>query len=119
MCMTRSATGIRKKQPRNKRKLIGKIDPQTGEMVPTGQRGRKPKEKPEADSQESAVSSELLLKQNEQDQKRILELNQEIAGKNARIVQLEKEIRSLRSVISQMKDLTEDFSQKSRQILNS
>lgn len=25
-----------KKQPRNKRKLIGKIDPETGEIIPTG-----------------------------------------------------------------------------------
>lgn len=29
-----------KKQPRNRRKLIGKIDPVTGEIVPTGKRGR-------------------------------------------------------------------------------
>ena len=33
-----------KQQPRSKRKLIGKIDPVTGEIVPTGgRRGRKPK----------------------------------------------------------------------------
>lgn len=32
-----------KKQPRSKRKLIGKIDPATGEIVPTGGRGRRPK----------------------------------------------------------------------------
>lgn len=31
------------KQPRSKRKLIGKIDPVTGEIVPTAGRGRKPK----------------------------------------------------------------------------
>ena len=31
-----------KKQPRSKRKLIGKIDPVTGEIVPTGKRGRAP-----------------------------------------------------------------------------
>lgn len=30
-----------KQQPRNKRKLIGKIDPETGEIVPTGKPGRK------------------------------------------------------------------------------
>lgn len=30
------------KQPRSKRKLIGKIDPVTGEIVPTSGRGRKP-----------------------------------------------------------------------------
>lgn len=32
-----------KQQPRSKRKLIGKIDPETGEIVPTASRGRKPK----------------------------------------------------------------------------
>ena len=31
-----------KQQPRNRRKLIGKIDPATGEVVPTGKPGRKP-----------------------------------------------------------------------------
>ena len=31
-----------KKQPRAHRKLIGKIDPVTGEIVPTEGRGRKP-----------------------------------------------------------------------------
>lgn len=30
-----------KKQSRSKRKLIGKIDPETGEIVPTGKKGRK------------------------------------------------------------------------------
>jgi hypothetical protein len=32
-----------KQQPRSKRRLIGKIDPETGEIVPTAGRGRKPK----------------------------------------------------------------------------
>ena len=32
-----------KQQPRAKRKLLGKIDPVTGELVPTGSRGPKPK----------------------------------------------------------------------------
>ena len=31
-----------KQQPRNRRKLIGKIDPVTGEIVPTGKPGRRP-----------------------------------------------------------------------------
>ena len=34
-----------KKQPRNRRKLIGKLDPITGEIVPTGKKGRPKKEK--------------------------------------------------------------------------
>ena len=32
-----------KRQSRSKRKLIGKTDPETGEMVPTGKKGRPPK----------------------------------------------------------------------------
>ena len=30
------------KQPRSKRKLIGKLDPDTGEIVPTGKKGPRP-----------------------------------------------------------------------------
>ena len=41
-----------KKQPRSKRKLIGKIDPVTGEIVPTGKRGR-----PSASVTDSSVNS--------------------------------------------------------------
>ena len=37
-----------KKQPRSKRKLIGKRDPDTGEIIPTVGRSRKHKENPEA-----------------------------------------------------------------------
>ena len=43
-----------KQQPRSKRKLIGKLDPVTGEIVPTGGRGRKPK----SDSTGAEQSSE-------------------------------------------------------------
>ncbi len=35
-----------KKQSRSKRKLIGKIDEETGQIVPTGKRGRKKKATP-------------------------------------------------------------------------
>lgn len=42
-----------KKQPRNRRKIIGKIDPVTGEIVPTGKKGRTKKETdPDAESEE-------------------------------------------------------------------
>ena len=33
-----------KKQSRSRRRLIGKVDPATGEIVPCGKRGRKPKD---------------------------------------------------------------------------
>ena len=50
-----------KKQPRSKRKLIGKIDEQTGEIVPTGGRkGRKTKELTQIP--ETACTDENALK---------------------------------------------------------
>lgn len=43
MSTSLSPIGTRKKkQPRSRRKLIGKLDPETGEIVPTGKPGRKP-----------------------------------------------------------------------------
>lgn len=45
-----------KKQSRSKRKLIGKLDPETGEMVPTNQRQRKARaRKKEAKTQELSI----------------------------------------------------------------
>lgn len=36
-----------KKQSRSKRRVIGKIDPETGEVVPTGKRSGRPRKNPE------------------------------------------------------------------------
>ena len=46
-----------KKQSRSKRKLIGKIDEETGNVIPTGKRGRK-KKTPVADNKASAAAGE-------------------------------------------------------------
>jgi hypothetical protein len=65
-----------KKQPRNKRKLIGKIDAQTGDIVPTRGRGRiecpaVPAQSPQADAglrdlcrtyEKQAASQEELIR---------------------------------------------------------
>lgn len=52
-----------KKQSRAKRRLIGKIDPATGEIVPTGKRGRKPKMKPAMVNEEYVASLQAELEQ--------------------------------------------------------
>ena len=39
------------KQPRSNRKLIGKVDPETGETVPTGKRGRQRISSPQEQNQ--------------------------------------------------------------------
>ena len=46
-----------KKQPRSRRKLIGKLDEKTGEIVPTGKSGRK---KGTSAAKEEAASSEPI-----------------------------------------------------------
>jgi len=58
-----------KKQPRSRRKLIGKIDEETGEVVPTGGRGSRKKRKltelPEPLPTDSSLET-LCLEQAEQ-----------------------------------------------------
>jgi len=44
-----------KKQPRNKRTLIGKIDEETGEIVPTDGRGRKRKNNIKKDNSKNEI----------------------------------------------------------------
>ena len=46
-----------KKQSRSKRKCIGKIDPETGEMIPTGKRGRA--KNPQKENTEASEASKL------------------------------------------------------------
>lgn len=57
------------KQPRNRRKLIGKIDPVTGEIVPTGKKGR-PRKTPVGDDNSKLDDLknkyELQIKQKDQ-----------------------------------------------------
>jgi hypothetical protein len=65
-----------KKQSRSKRKLIGKIDPVTGEMVPTSSRGRPKK------SEDTADYKTLYEK-----------AQKELAAKDKRIAELEDVVR--------------------------
>ena len=53
-----------KKQSRSRRRVIGKIDPATGEIIPTGKRGRKPKEVPAVTA--ASADQEELKKQYEE-----------------------------------------------------
>lgn len=59
-----------KKQPRSRRKLIGKIDPETGEIVPTSTR----KKKTEHPEDEYRILYESALKDIAQKDQRISEL---------------------------------------------
>lgn len=87
-----------KKQSRSKRRVIGKIDPETGEIVPTGKRGRRPKE---ASAIPATVPAELP-KLYEESQSRIKELTLTVDKKDQEIASLQKEIRRLKDAISQI-----------------
>ena len=75
-----------KKQSRSKRKLIGKIDPTTGEIVPTSPRGRSRK------SEDTADFKSLYEK-----------AQKELAGKDKKIAELEEMIRTY--LIDEVKSL--------------
>lgn len=79
-----------KQQSRSKRKLLGKLDPETGEVVPTGKRGRKKK----ITSEQPVIGAQVI-----EDSSRVKELTLALAEKEACLVRLEKENRELKSSI--------------------
>ena len=90
------------KRPEGTRKLIGKIDPVTGEIVPTGKKGRKKKEK--ADSVQVPSDSELA-KKNQKLQEQIDTLREQITFLYAENSALKKENDVLKKKISQIRDM--------------
>lgn len=82
-----------KRQSRSKRKLLGKLDPETGEVIPTGSRGRKRKETP-------AVSGNRTGAEAREKDERIRELTIALAQKDAEIIRLEQKNHRLQEVIN-------------------
>ena len=94
-----------KKQSRSKRRCIGKIDPETGEMVPTGKKGRKAKET--EDMSDSLKELELLRKQLAETRIIINNLNSQIAGLSAEKSSLQRELQKLRTAVAKANSLLE------------
>ena len=82
------------KAPRNRKKLIGKIDKETGEVVPTGKRGRKPKNA--ACSQEGTDYKALYEEAKEQD---IQALRSELSELKASLKQADQRLEKIRSIL--------------------
>ena len=87
-----------KKQSRSRRRVIGKLDPETGEIIPTGKRGRKPKNTSATPASVPAELPQLY----EDSQARIKELTLTIDKKDHEIAGLQKEIRRLKDALSQI-----------------
>ncbi|UNT95674.1 hypothetical protein [Allobaculum mucilyticum] len=105
-----------KKQPRNKRKLIGKIDPETGDIVPTGKRGRPSKAAADPQTGEAIPQSEReelqMLRQ------RVLHLNKELAQKDATIHDLNRKNKTLESTVRRFRELAESVSGTMQNLLH-
>lgn len=96
-----------KGQSRSKRKLLGKLDPQTGEIIPTGQRGRKKKERPAEDPAEDpaqidarvAAASAGYLEMIQQQELTIRQQQTQITELNKRIAQMEETISKAAAIL--------------------
>ena len=92
-------------QSRSKRTLLGKLDPETGEIVPTGKRGRK-KKQPSAEEtasfkdQLSAVS-ESYMEQIRQQKLTIQQQDIQIRDLSKRIIQLESTLSKVKAILNQ------------------
>lgn len=85
-----------KGQSRSTRKVIGKIDPATGEIVPTGKRGRKAAKPAAATSTRvQEVKTEIMAPEEE---KKTLEL--QVRELKVKIAQLEEKNQKLQNIIS-------------------
>ena len=78
--------------------MIGKLDPQTGEIIPTGKRGRRPKDGTSAPAGENTELARLY----EEGQAKIKELSLEVNRKDLEIASLRKEIRQLKDMLSKV-----------------
>lgn len=90
------------KRPEGSRKLIGKIDPATGEIVPTGKKGRKKKEKTES---APVPSDSELAKKNQKLQAQIDTLREQVTSLYAENSTLKKENNVLKKKIDQIRDM--------------
>lgn len=88
------------KQARSKRRCIGKIDPETGETVPTGKRGKKKKE-----DTDPALDYEKLLYSYEAARKENLELQIRIQALEKQLDEKEKQIQGYKNTAEKIAEL--------------
>ena len=92
------------KQSRSQRRCIGKIDPETGEMIPTGKRGRKKATKEDSQGNEEYAK---LLAAYENTQKENLELNTRISTLEKELSETSKQLRKYQVTVNRIKELSE------------
>jgi len=91
-----------KKKPASKRTLIGKIDPATGEMVPTGGRGRPKKKATDAAGDDGSYKSKF-----EEVSRRLDKCREEVKSLRSSNAELKAENDQLRQALSRIHKLSE------------
>lgn len=102
-----------KGQSRSKRRVIGKVDPVTGEIIPTGKRGRKKKG---SSDQSGETPAAAVRSGNDTDQQKILELELTIYSLNDRISDLESELGRYKSVVEKIRTMSGKISSLCREL---
>ena len=89
-----------KQQPRSRRKLIGKVDETTGEIIPTGKRASKaaPKNVEHSDNTDYRKLYEECQTQSAEADREIIDLRRKLAEAELRIGRLEAVLASIRKL---------------------
>jgi len=99
-----------KKQSRPVRKYLGRVDPDTGEIISTkGRRGRPPKQQGGSDGEAGSGDYKALYQEKcselDKAQKALARANAKIEQLNARVIELKAICSSIRDKITSIKDL--------------
>ena len=95
-----------KKQSRSKRTVIGKIDPETGEIIPTRKKGRaKSTESIDTQSDEVKRITELY----ESAKNEIISLKSELRDTKTRLVEIERRNRKLEEALKKVVTITSEL----------
>lgn len=95
-----------KGQSRSKRKCIGKIDPDTGIMIPTGKRGRKKKEEPSQQSGDELSRMKVLY---EQSRKELISLDIKTSKLEKELSDLTGQNQKLTATLRRIQEMTSDI----------
>ncbi len=91
----------------SKRTCIGKIDPVTGEMIPTGKRGRKKSTTDETSGNDEYAK---LLSRYEDIKKENLALNEKVFSLEKELSDATKQIQKYRTTVKKIEDLVSKIS---------
>ena len=98
-----------KKQARSRRKVIGKLDPVTGEIIPTGKRGRKKKEATVTEKT-AGIAEDHQLSLLYEDAKRTLDRQNQV------ILSQKEEIRDLKEKLAKAESRNRSLQQALKKI---